>query len=354
MAKRTGVREHRGGIEIRWQYKKEPYSRFINQAPTERNLQEAARQRKKFVELCKLGEYVEEEPTVVPTFEQVAKAMLEYKATRLKQSTLDSMLSKLNNHWFDIFHLPMDQIKLPDIRKVEKRLVHLSAKTRKNSLSDARQVFNHAFDEGIIQENPFDRVRPPKVQKPPIDSFSAEEKEAILSQLSLKYRLFYLFMFDSGMRTGEVQGLQHTDIEDDYAFVQRSIYKGGVSPTKTHQARRVYLSPRTISLYKEYVETLKSEEVTSYWVFSPRGSIKPYATERTLTLRFKQACEDAKVRYRRPYQCRHTYVTLALRKGVTPITVANQIGDRLETMQRNYADVMAEANNRAELAKAHE
>ena len=354
MAKFRGVRPQRGGIEIRWQHKGQSYSRFINKAPTQTNIEDAARQRKKFIELCELGDY-EEEVCISMTFHEVATEMLAYKATRLKQSTLDSMLSKLNNHWSMLFDMPIDEIKLTHIRTAEKKLAGqekpLSAKTIKNSLSDLRQVFNYAYTEELIEDNPCLKLKPPKVQKPAIDSFSRDEKELILAALKSKYRLFYMFMLDAGMRTGEVQGLQWADISNDYAAVERSIYRGEASTTKTHQGRRVLLSPRTVALIKE----LKKERFKdkSKWIFSPKGSTLPYATDRTLTLCFKKACEVAGVRYRRPYQCRHTYATLALQAGVAPITVAKQIGDRLETMQKNYADVMAENNDRSELEKAH-
>lgn len=354
MAEFRGVREKRGGIEIRWQFKGRPISRFINKTPTQTNLEDAARQRKKFIELCKLGHY-EEETTISMTFHEVATEMLAYKATRLKQSTLDSMLNKLNSHWESLFEMSIDEIKLTHIRTAEKKLAKrkkpLSAKTIKNSLSDLRQVFNYAYDEEIIEENPCLKIKPPKVQKPPIDSFSKDEKEAILAALKPKFRLFYLFMLDSGMRTGEVQGLQWSDIQQDYASVERSIYQGEASTTKTHQARMVLLSPRTVALIKEMKKERFKDK--SKWIFSPRNTTLPYAVDRSLTMQFKAACKNSGVRYRRPYQCRHTYATLALRAGVTPITVAKQIGDRLETMQKNYADVMTENNDRAELEKAH-
>ena len=276
--------------------------------------------------------------------------MLAYKAINCKQSTLDAMLSKLNKHWEPLFQLYIEDIKLSDIRSVEANLKHLNPKTRKNSLSDLRQVFNYAFDEGLIADNPCLRMKPPKVQKKAIDSFSKEEREAILEALQGKYRAFYLCMFDSGMRTGEVQGLQWTDLQGDFVHIQRSIYRGSVTTTKTHQARKALLSPRTLTA----LEALKPNRFRSKWIFCPQGSDQPFATERAITLQFKAACDAAEVRYRRPYYCRHTYVTLALRAGVRPITVANQIGDRLETMQRNYADVMAEHDSLKELKKAHD
>lgn len=348
MAKRTGVRPHAGGIEIRWMHKGEPYSRFINEAPTETNLNEAVKRRKKFIELCKLGEYTEEVPALSLTFLEVAQDMLKFKASVNKQSTLDNRLSKLNNHWGQLFDLPIEDIKLTHLRKIMMGLKHLSNKTIKNSISDMRQVFKYAFEEEIIEDDPSIRLSAPKVGKKKIDSFSRDERNDIMDALAPKFRLFYSFLFHCGMRTGEIQGLKWTDIDGKFVHVQRSIYRGEATTPKSHHMRRVYLDPRTIELLEEH----KAARFWSEWIFTPKNSRLPYATDRTPTQVFKRACEKASVRYRRPYNARHTYATLALRSGVKPITVAKQIGDRLETMQRNYADVMAETDDREELSKA--
>lgn len=348
MAKLTGVRPQRGGIEVRWSYKGESFSRFINKAPTETNLIEASRQRKKFIELCKLGEYEEDlRSELTMTFAEVAEDMLKFKATRNKQSTLDSSLSKLNNHWLLLFDMPIDEIKLTHIRKALKELDHLKPKTITNSISDMKQVFKYAFEEELIEDDPSLRIRPPKVVKEAIDAFTVEERNAILSHMKPKFEMFYSFMFHCGLRTGEVQGLKWNDIDGNFAYVRRSIYRGNPTSTKTYQNRKVLLSPRTLELLEEH----KANRFWSEWIFTPKHSRDPFCTDRTPTLVFKRACEEADVRYRRPYYARHTYATIALRKGIKPIIVAKQIGDRLETMMRNYADVMAELDDSKELAK---
>jgi integrase len=345
MAKFTGVRPKNGGIEIRWKHSCKSYYKYISVVPTEANLILAARERKKYIEQCRLGEY-EKESTRGITFLEVAHDMLAYKATRNKQSTLDATISKLNNHWHSLFNIPIRDIRLSDIRLIERDL-RVSAKTKKNSLSDLRQVFKYAIEQQFLETDPMASMTPVKFQKPPIDSFSLEERDSILDHLKPKARLFYSFMFLCGMRTGEVQGLRWEDIQGNYAIVERSIYKGEATTTKTHQARKVLLHPKTLAWIQEH----RPERFRTPWLFSPKGSTKPYAADRSLTMQFKKACEAAQVRYRRPYKCRHTYVTLALLNGANQAVLATQIGDRLETMQRNYADVINQLSHEEELQK---
>lgn len=348
MAKFTGVRPKSGGIELRWDFQGQQHSKFINQPPTKTNLESASRQRKKLIELCRLGGYCET-PELSQTVLDVAQDMLKHKSKELKQSTLDNYLSILNRYWSALFVLMIDQVTLKDLRNLDRKTKWKKAKTRNNAISALKQVFSYAMDEDIIDVDPSVKLKPIKTQKPPIDSFTIEEREAIIEALHDNYKIFYLFMFDVGMRTGEVQGLKWMDIKGEYGVVERSIYRGTVTTTKTHQARRVLLSPRLIKALK----SIQGNRFKSEWIFTPKGSDKPYATDRSITQVFKRACEMSEVRYRRPYFARHTYATQALLAGVNPVTVAKQIGDRLETMQKNYADVMAQHNDREELKKAH-
>jgi len=348
MAKFPGVAASRNGrITVRWQHNGRTYNRTIDAEPTEKNLTSAFRQRKKWIAACKLGEYEERRESL--TVFDVAEDMLKHKAKELKQSTIDNYLSILNRYWMPLFDLHIDEVKLTHLRALDRQIKWKSPKTRNNAISTLKQVFSYAMDEDIIDLDPSTKLKPVKWQKPAIDSFTKEEREAILNALHLHYRTFYLFMFDVGMRTGEVQGLKWRDIQGEYAGVERNIYRGIVTTTKTHQTRKVLLSPRLL----QELEVMKPNRFKSEWIFTPKGSIKPYANDRSLTQVFKRACENAGVRYRRPYYARHTYATQALLSGVNPITVAKQIGDRLETMQKNYADVMAEHSDKEELKKAH-
>lgn len=355
MAKFPGVRAKGNGIEIRWEVKKRKYSLYIDEAPTETGLANAARYRKSLITATKTGEYNPTADNTPISFEQCCRSMLQHKAKTktIKPSTLRSYRSKLEVYWSSLARLNMRDIKLQHLREIDRETNWSHQKTRNNAISALKQVFKFAMDEDIIDTDPSIKLRPGRFQKKAIDAFSRDEQEAILRELPDKYRLFYLFMLDSGLRTGEVCGLRWSDIKGDIAHVERSIYKGEVTSTKTHQAREALLSPRTVSLLKQF----QPERFKSDWLFtsSNKQPDKPdyYTSERSLTIQFKLACERADVRYRRPYYCRHTYATNALLAGVNAITVAKQIGDRLETMQRNYADVINAQTDRDELAKAH-
>jgi len=349
MAKFPGVRAKGNGIEIRWEVKKQKYSLYLDEKPTETGLANAARYRKSLITATKTGEYQPEADNQPVTFEECCSAMLQHKAQTKtnKPSTLRSYRSKLEVYWSGLANMTMRDIKLHHLRQIDRDTEWSHPKTRNNALSVLKQVFKFAMDEDIVDSDPSVKLRPGKYQKKEIDSFSADEQEAILANLDGKYRLFYLLMFENGFRTGETQGLQWTDWKKESIRVQRSIDEGTVQSPKTHQARTVYLSPRSIKELKKH----QPNRFKSPWVID-NGNGEPYYTPNRLTIQFKKACELAGVKYRRPYNARHTYVTNALIAGITPIAVAKQIGDRLETMQRNYADIMNAETDRKEFAKA--
>ena len=77
----------------------------------------------------------------------------------------------------------------------------------------------------------------------------------------------------------------------------------------------------------------------------------PYSEEH-LTEAFKAACERSGVRYRRPYTLRHTFASKALSAGVEVAWLAQQLGDRVETVLRHYARwIGSDERDARELAK---
>lgn len=345
----TGVRVQGRGIEIRWHENGKPKSYYINKTPNATNLKNAAGLRKRIIEDYKRGESFHSRENL--TWQDCCERMLAHKekSGEVKASTLRSYQSKLEVYFSGIAELMIADIKLHHLREIDRSTDWSHPKTRNNAFSAAKQVFKFALQEDLIDVDPSTKIESQRYQKKEIDSFTAEEAEAIIEALEGKYKLFYTIMFDNGLRTGEVQGLQWTDWKDDSLKVERNIVLGEVTTTKTHQARTVYLSPRTVKALK----AAQGNRFKSKWIID-NGKGEPYYTDNRMTVHFKRACEKAGVRYRRPYNARHTYVTKALTAGVNMITVAKQIGDRLETMQRNYADVVNAQSDKSELAKAHE
>jgi integrase len=57
------------------------------------------------------------------------------------------------------------------------------------------------------------------------------------------------------------------------------------------------------------------------------------------------------IRYRRPYNMRHTYATLGLMNGLKPAFLAKQLGHSLQVFFQVYAKWISSSDDRAEVAK---
>ena len=52
---------------------------------------------------------------------------------------------------------------------------------------------------------------------------------------------------------------------------------------------------------------------------------------------WEPALKKANVKYRYPYQARHTFATKSIREGRDPLWIANQMGTSLEMLFKHYA-----------------
>ena len=59
---------------------------------------------------------------------------------------------------------------------------------------------------------------------------------------------------------------------------------------------------------------------------------------KNFTYRIREpALKKAEIKYRYPYQARHTFAMKSIREGRGPIWIANQMGTSLETLFEHYA-----------------
>ena len=343
MARYRGVRSKGTGILIGYQVKGRRHWKYLAKAPTERNLQDAARLRTRLIEAERLGTATE---AARATFEECCDGFLADKGRTLKPSTLKGYSSKLSYYWSGIARDDVRVIKPSDLKSIDHAVQWTSQKTRRDAHALARAVFNWAIRHDKCDTNPAASLEAGQWQRKEIDAFTDAERLAVLAELSGHHRVFYGVMLETGIRTGEAMALRWSDVQGDYLRIERSTFQGEDGDTKTHQVRRVLLTAEAKQLLKDHTETKFKQ---SHVFLTQYGG--PYSNERGLTYGFREACKRAGVRYRRPYNCRHTFATRALMAGCEPSWIAAQMGDRLETVLRHYARWISGDRDKAELAK---
>jgi integrase len=209
----------------------------------------------------------------------------------------------------------------------------LSKKRIDNLLIPLRGALNQAVEDGQIQSNPLAgfKIRRTETRKEIIDPFTpAEIKKLGEGELGN----LWTFWAWTGLRSGELIGLQWRDISRDFATlsIRRSIRVGREKLTKTRSGIR---NVQVLSYAKDAIRMAIGQDgrsdrlpdasnSSSVWLNPNTG--ERWHEDRALARAFKRDCEACGVRYRYPYQLRHTYATWALSAGENPSWIAEQMG----------------------------
>ena len=257
-------------------------------------------------------------------------------------------------------HLPVQLLSDVAINKIRELLLEqVGIKRVNNLMGPLRGALERQAILGNITRNPFELVRPLKEtnvaikqaratqskqsvvnlneplpafdlngcfqEEGEVNPFNEQEVLLILSKLDAAMVNHMTFAFWSGLRTGETIGLRLNDIDfkNERILVRRSVSRGVLKSTKTNKQRWVkLLSPAKEAI----VAQIKLLGAPEGWVFPNPFTKQRWANDSKITKRWKKALEDACVRYRKPYQTRHTYASMMLSAGENVMYVAGQMG----------------------------
>ncbi|KVC84007.1 Arm DNA-binding domain-containing protein [Burkholderia ubonensis] len=225
----------------------------------------------------------------------------------------------------------------------------ITNKRLSNIQSCLRSALQDAVDDEMLDSNPlsgftFERNEPPRDadHADPLDA--AEQAAVIAAARDPQIANLWQFMMWTGVRTSEVIALKWSDVDWLRGAIQvrkaiTRAAKGVAEDTKTLAGRRdvKLLAPAMAALMaqKEYT-FLAGEEIfhRPAWRGWAEG---PWKHDHQIWDAWKTTLKHAKVRYRNPYQTRHTYASMMLSAGEREIWVANQMGHSDTTsIKRNY------------------
>ncbi len=132
---------------------------------------------------------------------------------------------------------------------VADRLKSVSAKTVINEIVVIKEMFKHAQRWGYLRHNPAEYVERPRATKTEIEILSPEEADKLLDKANAHYRIAFLTDFLTGMRAGELWGLQWADIDwnSKRIYVRRSLWKGQFQTPKSKCSIRKIDIPEMLS-----------------------------------------------------------------------------------------------------------
>lgn len=218
--------------------------------------------------------------------------------------------------------------------------LEVSNKTLSNIQSCLRSALNDAVDEEeMIDINPlagWTFSRKDQVKEDDVDPFSPEEQRAILAALDGQARNLVQFALWTGMRTSELVALDWGDVDwlKGEVYVTRAMTQaaaGQAEVTKTLSGKR------RIKLLAPALEALAAQKAHTFLagkeVFQNPRTLERWAGDQPIRkTMWAHAVKKSGVRYRRPYQTRHTYASMMLSAGEHPMWVAGQLGHSDWTM----------------------
>ncbi len=161
------------------------------------------------------------------------------------------------------------------------------------------------------------------------EPFTQEEITKILNELTGQEKNLIQFAFYSGLRTSELIALrwQDVELEQNRIFVKRAHVRGQLKDTKTKSGKReVVLQPQAReSLLNQQAFTGKQNET----VFHNPHTNQPWKNDQPIRKStWIPALKKAGIKYRNPYQTRHTFASMMLSTGEHYMWVAQQMGHK--------------------------
>ena len=219
----------------------------------------------------------------------------------------------------DILHLRAEIAQ----RKGRSGNATLSAKT----INRVLQLLNQALADAGEQygfTNPTERIKRLKQRRIDILPFSFAETRMIIHTVRADYRPYMIVRFLTGMRTGEIHGLQwrYVDFERRQILVRKTFVRGRIEDTKTDGSQREIAMSEPV-----YEALLAQRQRTGEQAFvfcTTNGS--PLDNDNFTNRVWYPLLRHLGLAARRPYQTRHTCATLWLAAGENPEWVARQLG----------------------------
>lgn len=215
-------------------------------------------------------------------------------------------------------------------------------KTLRNKLSYLRLALDEAVIDGLIEINPVNNVKlgnyavksSAKQEEDKIDPFTPNEVDAILNKCKPHQYNLIAFLFNTGVRSSEWIELKWSDI----SFVDQTVKISRANVLNTTKATKTAAGKRIIPLNEIALNALQQQKAYTFmfdsYVFMQMhphldcvktGKLQ-YNPDTFRKHHWSRILKAAGVRYRYPYQTRHTFATKHVSQGCNIWQLANWMG----------------------------
>ena len=236
-------------------------------------------------------------------------------------------------------------------------------KTIRNQLSFLRSALDEAVTDGVLQINPVSLVTASRYQSDKseaessyvVDPLSPAEVEALLSAAGNKqWENLFRFAIQTGLRSSELCALRWCDIDFIHktAHVQNASVVGVIKGTKTKAGTR------KVELSEEAISALNNQKPFTFMkgdtIFDDPKTGKSWASADAIRKKaWVPTLRKAGIRYRNPYQTRHTFATSHISRGANLFWLASQMGHKgPEMLFRHYGAYLKEYDGNSSIEQS--
>lgn len=284
-------------------------------------------------------------------FEFTERWLKDYAELHLSKKTVDrykKLLLRIYPILGDLLLTEIDPIDILNFnRNIEQNSINLrtgkplAPKTIKNHYLLVSSILSTAVEWQFIKENPASRVRSPKANQKESSFLDEKETLQLLDLLKiepLKYQTMINILIFTGLRRGELCGLEWKDIDFDKKTIsikRASLYTASdgiyTSIPKTKQSTRIItISDNLVNVLKHYqqwqgVEKEKCIDWQEHDRLFTQKNGNPISPD-TVTKWFSKFIEKNNFKKVNLHCLRHTNATLLLANGVPLKNVSARLG----------------------------
>lgn len=314
----------------------------------------------------------EEVPAVALSIENLFAEYIKVKKYEVRETTLNITITTINRYVLPYLKdIKLNKLTIPKLQEWKRSIeeLNLSVTTRKDIYGVFCAMLNFAVKMQYISKNPLPVVgnfKDPLEQKREMKYYTAEEFKKFIEAAkeiakqneekgSLSKWNFYVFFniaFFTGMRKGEINALQWTDIKGNCISITKSVaqkLKGGdrITPPKNRSSIRTIQIPEPLSrvLNEHYSRSSGINGFSEQWFIC--GGIRPIR-DTSIQKELKRYADTAGVKVIRVHDFRHSHASLLANEGINIQEVARRLGHSQISMTWNtYSHLYPREEERA-------
>lgn len=237
--------------------------------------------------------------------------------------------------------IPLHRLGPSDVRRLITDLERkgLSAGTIQLVIRTLSAALQAAVDDRVLTDNATRGVRLPRLDRDPVRGLTAADRDAVLDAVEGTWiELPVRVWLGSGLRRGEVLGLDQGDLALDRGFVRVRVSKTRV--------RAVPVSKDAVGALRLALESAPRRGQAEPVFFSPRTGDRMLGD--SISHALPRILERAGLARLTPHALRHGAATLMLSGGASMRVISEQLGHRNPALTaRIYAHVIPESQRAA-------